>query len=244
MNVRPQKIYSIHRTIYGYWFGFVCVVLSIALLLFYVLPACSSQEAIKLPSPQYNSTMSVEKAIQKRRSIRVFSDEPLTIREVSQLLWATQGVTDERGFRTCPSAGALYPLEVYIVTGNVNDLLDGVYKYNPDGHEIKKVVGGDKRNELFQVTLKQVSVKRAALVIVISAIYERTTAKYGERGSRYVHIEAGHAAQNVFLQSVSLGLGMVVIGAFQDSEVSKLLKMSQNEKPLYIIPIGRTEKYN
>jgi SagB-type dehydrogenase family enzyme len=229
---------------YGNWFGFVCTVLGISLLLLYVLPAYSGQEAIKLPSPQYNSNMSVEKALQMRRSIRAFSDEPLTIKEVSQLLWATQGVTDERGFRTSPSAGALYPLEVYIATGNVTDLADGVYKYNPYGHEIEKVLNGDKRTELFQAALKQVSVKHSALVIVISAIYERTTAKYGKRGIRYVHMEAGHAAQNVFLQSVSLGLGMVVIGAFQDSKVSEVLKMSQKEKPLYIIPVGRIGKSN
>ena len=229
---------------YGNLCGFVCTVLSISLLLLYVIPAYSGQKAIKLPSPQYNSNMSVEKALQTRRSIRAFSDEPLTIKEVSQLLWATQGVTDERGFRTSPSAGALYPLEVYIATGNVTDLTDGVYKYNPYGHEIEKVLNGDKRTELFQAALKQVSVKHSALVIVISAIYERTTAKYGKRGIRYVHMEAGHAAQNVFLQSVSLGLGMVVIGAFQDSKVSEVLKMSQNEKPLYIIPVGRIGKSN
>ena len=229
---------------YGNLCGFLCAVLSISLLLLYVIPAYSGQKAIKLPSPQYNSNMSVEKALQTRRSIRAFSDEPLTIKEVSQLLWATQGVTDERGFRTSPSAGALYPLEVYIATGNVTDLTDGVYKYNPYGHEIEKVLNGDKRTELFQAALKQVSVKHSALVIVISAIYERTTAKYGKRGIRYVHMEAGHATQNVFLQSVSLGLGMVVIGAFQDSKVSEVLKMSQNEKPLYIIPVGRIGKSN
>ena len=105
-------------------------------------------KSIKLPKPQYDSNVSIEKALLKRRSVRSYKSEPLTIAEISQLLWAAQGVTKSRGYRTAPSAGALYPLEVYIVAGNVSDFEAGIYKYNSHKHEIVKTVKGDKRSEL------------------------------------------------------------------------------------------------
>ena len=196
-------------------------------------------EIIKLPEPRYDSETSIEKALLERRSVRDYKDEPLTLIEVSQLLWAAQGITDPGGFRTAPSAGALYPLELYVVAGNVNDLPDGIYKYKPHGHELARVVEGDKRTELCNAALDQPPVKDAAAVIVFSAVYERTTGKYGERGIRYVHIEAGHAAQNIYLQAVSLNLGTVVIGAFDDEEVKKVLNTGDEEQPLYIMPVGK-----
>ena len=196
-------------------------------------------EKIRLPEPKYDSNTSVEQALLKRRSVRVYKDETLALTEVSQLLWAAQGITDPRGFRTAPSAGALYPLELYVVAGNVNDLPDGIYKYKPHKHELAMVVEGDKRTELYNAALDQPSIKDAATVIVFSAVYERTTGKYGERGIRYVHIEVGHAAQNIYLQAVSLNLGLVVIGAFDDEEVKKIMNMEDKEQPLYIIPVGK-----
>ena len=196
-------------------------------------------ETIKLPEPQSDSDISIEEALLKRRSVRSFKDSPLTLAEVSQLLWAAQGTTSPRGLRTAPSAGALYPLEIYVVAGNVEDLPNGVYNYRPYKHELVRVAKGDKRIELCGAALGQTSVRNAAAVIVLSAVYERTTMKYGDRGMRYVHIETGHAAQNVFLQSVSLTLGTVVIGAFHDDAVKKILKMSDREQPLYIMPVGR-----
>ncbi|MEW6416825.1 MAG: SagB/ThcOx family dehydrogenase [Nitrospirota bacterium] len=196
-------------------------------------------EIIKLPEPAYKSNTSVEEALLKRRCVRDYKDKPLTLAEVSQLLWAAQGITGSFGFRTAPSAGALYPLEVYIFAGNVRDLPGGIYRYRPHKHGIEMVVKGDKRNELCSAALNQSSVRDAPAVIVFSAVYERTTVKYGERGIRYVHIEAGHAAQNVFLQAVSLNLGAVVIGAFYDDEVKKIMKMPDREQPLYIMPVGR-----
>jgi SagB-type dehydrogenase family enzyme len=196
-------------------------------------------EKIKLPEPKYDSNTSVEQALLKRRSVRVYKDEPLALTEVSQLLWAAQGITDPRGFRTAPSAGALYPLELYVVAGNVNDLPDGIYRYKPHKHELAMVVEGDKRTELCNAALDQPSIKDAAAVIVFSAVYERTTGKYGERGIRYVHIEVGHAAQNIYLQAVSLNPGLVVIGAFDDEEVKKIMNMEDKEHPLYIIPVGK-----
>lgn len=196
-------------------------------------------ETIRLPEPKYDSNISIEKALLKRRSVRSYKDSPLTLAEVSQLLWAAQGITSPRGLRTAPSAGALYPLEIYVVAGNVEDLPDGVYNYMPDKHELARVVKGDKRTELCNAALGQTSVRNAAAVIVFSAVYGRTTVKYGDRGMQYVHIETGHAAQNVFLQTIPLNLGTVVIGAFYDDEVKKVLQMSDTEQPLYIMPVGR-----
>ncbi|HBR21926.1 MAG TPA: nitroreductase [Nitrospiraceae bacterium] len=202
-------------------------------------PMESINEKIKLPEPKYDSNTSVEQALLERRSVRVYKDESLTLTEVSQLLWAAQGITDPRGFRTSPSAGALYPLELYVLAGNVNDLPNGVYKYKPHKHELAMVVEGDKRTELCNAALDQPRVKDAAAVIVFSAVYERTTGEYGERGIRYVHIEVGHAAQNIYLQAVSLNLGTVVMGAFDDEEVKKIMNIGDKEQPLYIMPVGK-----
>jgi SagB-type dehydrogenase family enzyme len=196
-------------------------------------------ETIKLPEPAQDSNTSIEEAILKRRSARTYKESPLTLKEISQLLWAAQGITDPRGLRAAPSAGALYPLEIYVIAGNVNDLPDGIYHYKPLKHELVRIVKGDKRNELCNAALGQSSIRTAAAVIVFSAVYERTTIKYGDRGIKYVHIETGHAAQNVFLQAVSLDLGTVVIGAFDDDAVTEVLKMPDREQPLYIMPVGR-----
>ncbi|HEY60887.1 MAG TPA: SagB/ThcOx family dehydrogenase [Anaerolineae bacterium] len=197
-------------------------------------------EKIKLLEPEYDSNTSVEQALLERRSVRAYKDEPLTLTEVSQLLWAAQGITDPRkGFRTAPSAGALYPLEVYVVINNAEGVAKGVYKYKPHEHELVKVKDGGVRDELTVAALGQTCVGDGSMVIVFSAVYERTTQKYGDRGIRYVHMEAGHAAQNVYLQAVSLNLGTVVVGAFKDDEVRKILNMSDEEHPLYIMPVGK-----
>ncbi len=198
-----------------------------------------SMDTIKLPEPNYDSKTSVENALLERRSVRGYKKESLTLVEVSQLLWAAQGITNKRGFRTAPSAGALFPLEVYIVVGDVNDLPEGIYQYKPHKHELLKIADGDKRSELCTAALGQGCIKQCAAVIVFSAVYERTTKKYGERGIKYVHMEVGHAAQNVHLQVVSLNLGTVVVGAFHDNEVKRIMNMTDKEQPLCIMPIGR-----
>ena len=199
----------------------------------------SNSSKIKLPSPRYNSGVSIEQALLKRRSVRKYKAEPLTIAEVSQLLWSAQGITNPNGFRTAPSAGALYPLEVYLVVGEVKGLSQGIYKYLPKQHELLKIKDGDVRRELAIAALGQSWVKDAAIDIVFAAVYERVTRKYGKRGIRYVHMEVGHAAQNIYLQAVSLKLGTVVVGAFEDEKVKEILNMSENEQPLYIMPIGK-----
>lgn len=196
-------------------------------------------ERIKLPEPRYEGETSIEEALARRRSIRAYSGDNLTREEVSQLLWAAQGITAPWGGRTAPSAGALYPLELYVVVGDVEGIDKGVYRYSPEEHELEKVRDGDIRTELADAALGQECVRDAAIDLVFAAVYERTTAKYKERGIQYVHLEAGHAAQNVYLQAVSLDLGTVTIGAFVDSEVKKIMNIGEQEDPLYIMPVGR-----
>ena len=203
--------------------------------------ANESSKTVNLPEPE-GKRVSVEKALRERRSVRSFKDEALSLAEISQLLWSAQGITSPRGFRAAPSAGALYPLEIYLVAGNVENLADGVYRYVPEKHELEKIAGGDKRTELYKSALGQRAVLDAPAGFVISAVYNRTTRKYGERGIRYVHMEAGHAAQNLCLQAISLDLATVVIGAFTDRDVKEILSVKKGEEPLYIIPAGVPQK--
>jgi SagB-type dehydrogenase family enzyme len=194
---------------------------------------------IKLPEPRYSSDVSVEETMLKRRSRRDYTGEPLTLWEVSQLLWAAQGITANWGGRTAPSAGATYPLETYVAVGDVKGLEKGVYKYKLREHELEKVLDGDKRMELAIASLGQPWVKEGAIDLVFTAIYERTTGRYGKRGIRYVHMEVGHVGQNVYLQAEALDLATVVIGAFFDGQVKSILNLPENEHPLYIMPVGR-----
>lgn len=187
---------------------------------------------IPLPSPRLEGKMSLEQALLNRRSIRSFTTTPLTSEQIGQLLWAAQGITDPRGHRTSPSAGALYPLELYVVDH------DSVYHYLAEGHELEPTVEGNRVDALFRAALEQEAVSEAPITNVVAAVYERTAVKYSQRAERYVHLEAGHAAQNILLQAVSLGLGAVPIGAFHDQEVQQALELPQNHQPLYLIPVG------
>lgn len=202
-------------------------------------PADDENQIINLPEPANDGSVSVEYALQNRRSVRSYSNKPMTISQVSQILWAAQGITTQsRGFRTAPSAGALYPLEVYVIIDNVDELDQGLYKYKVRGHQLRKLKKGEINRDLAGAALGQACIKQAAMLVVFSAVYERTTGKYSDRGERYVHMEAGHAAQNVYLQAESLELGTVVVGAFNDDKVEKLLNMPENETALYILPVG------
>jgi SagB-type dehydrogenase family enzyme len=198
-----------------------------------------SSETIKLPQPVYDGKTSLEMAMKERRSVRQYKDLPITLSDLSQILWAAQGISGAGGRRTAPSAGAQYPLVVHVVAGNVSELPAGTYLYKSQDHGLLKIEDGDMRTALGRAALGQSPIKNAAAVLVISALYERTTVKYGERGIRYAHMEAGHAAQNVLLQAVSLNLGAVVIGAFQDEQVRRVLHLPGKEQPLYILPLGR-----
>ncbi len=194
---------------------------------------------ITLPKPRYDSDISVEGAILQRKSIRDYTNEALTLPEIAQLVWVAQGITDPDGKRAAPSAGATYPLEIYAVIGNVEGITSGIYRYKPHQHGLVRVVDGELRKALAKAALDEQFIAQAPVNLVITAIYERTTDRYGERGIRYVHMEAGHVAQNVCLQAVALNLGTVVVGAFYDSQVKEILKLADNEVPLYIIPVGR-----
>jgi SagB-type dehydrogenase family enzyme len=194
---------------------------------------------IRLPRLTLSSGRSLERVLQVRRSIREYSRKPLTHDELAQLLWAAQGVTGPEGLRTAPSAGALYPLEVDVVIGDVDGLPSAIYRYDPDRHELVLTREGDRRRELGAAALGQDCVEAGAAVIALAAVYERTTGKYGERGIRYVHMEVGHAAQNVCLEAAALGLGAVVVGAFEDAAVKRVLGLARDEEPLSLIPVGR-----
>ena len=196
-------------------------------------------ELIFLPDPNYEGEISVEQALLERRSVRSYSIAPLSLAEISQLLWAAQGVTSPNGGRTAPSAGALYPLELYLLEKNVSDLPNGIYHYRPREHALVLKIEGDHQQALYEAALRQSAVMDAAAVIVITAIYERTTIKYGERGRQYVHMEVGSVSQNIYLQAVALEMGTVFIGAFHDDQVRILLHLSKDEIPLGIIPVGR-----
>jgi SagB-type dehydrogenase family enzyme len=226
--------------------GIGLIVLPLLAGIFLLPEGCGKTEAsspaaesiIALPEPSYDSDTSVEKALLGRRSVRDYSGKPVTLPQLGQLLWAAQGITDPSGKRTAPSAGALYPLEVYAVAGNVEGLAPGIYRYRPGTHDLAKVLDGDRREALSGAALSQPSISQGALDIVITAVYERTTVKYGDRGVRYVHIEAGHAAENICLEAVALKLGTVTIGAFEDDKVKNVLKCPDDEAPLYILPVG------
>jgi len=198
-------------------------------------------ELISLPKPDVKGKMPLEKTIRQRRSLREYAPGPLTLDQVSQLLWAAEGVTHPEGLRAAPSAGALYPLEVYLVAGEVEGLEPGVYRYLPRGHDLEPVVAGDRRSRLSKAALGQDCVRNAPAVIAFTAIYERTTKKYGERGIRYVHMDLGFAAENVYLQAVPLGLGTVMVGAFHDDQVREVLGASEEEHPLALLPVGRVK---
>lgn len=202
-------------------------------------PLSGKEAPVKLPEPQHEGKVSIEETLFERRSVRGYKNEPLTLAEVSQLLWAAQGITESGGLRTAPSAGALYPLEVYLVAGNVSSLSSGIYKYVPDGHQLIRMSDGDVRGELARAALSQTFIADAPASFIFTAVYERTTRKYGERGVRYVHVEVGHAAENLLLQGVALGIGAVTVGAFADDQVARLMKLPAGEEPLYIIAAGR-----
>jgi SagB-type dehydrogenase family enzyme len=203
--------------------------------------AAKEQLVIKLPQPAYDGNVSVEKALQKRKSVRSYTNGPVSLSEVSQLLWAAQGITRKNGMRTSPSAGALYPLEVYLVAGHVQKLPQGIYKYRPLGHELVMIEKGDQRADLCAAALAQTCIEDGAIDIVLTAVYERTARKYGKKAERYVHMEIGHAAQNIYLQAVALGLGTVVVGAFNEASVKEVLMMKREQFPLCIMPIGRVD---
>jgi SagB-type dehydrogenase family enzyme len=182
-----------------------------------------------LPAPRLKGTVSVEEALARRRSVRQFTPTPLSWDEIGQLAWAAQGITEPaRKLRTAPSAGALYPLEVYLVTP------EGAYHYLPEGHRVERLSDRDARSALGAGA----SAAQAPLVIVLAAVYERTRARFGDQAERYVYMEAGHVAENIQLQAVAMGLGSVTIGGAREEEVRTALGLPEDQHTLYVIPVG------
>ena len=195
---------------------------------------------IKLPSPQLKGNISIEEALLKRRSVRDYKTDAITLEQLSQLLWAGQGITAADFFRTAPSAGASYPLELFVIAGNVKELDAGVYHYNVKEHLLSLHMKGDIREKLgTAAAFNQKCISEAPICISVCAVYERTMKTYGKRGERYVHIDTGHCAENIALQAVALGLATVMVGAFEDKKVSEILNLGDELKPLYIIPVGK-----
>lgn len=179
----------------------------------------SEQKEILLPQPQRKGETSLEETLQKRRSIREYKNEPLSLKDTAQILWASQGITE----------------------GNhrVEGVAEGVYRYDPKDYKLVSIVGGDFNKTLAEVAANQVWIEKSAAILLISADFEKTTQKYGERGKQYVWMEAGHSAQNVYLQAISLELGTVSVGAFDEGRVQKILNLPENILPLIIMPIGK-----
>jgi len=193
----------------------------------------SSANILRLPAPQQTGKMSLEEALARRQSVREFTREALSERELSQLLWAAQGVTHAAGLRTAPSAGAVYPLELYVA------LASGFYRYDARPHQLVRLSDRDLRAAMRRSAFDQEAITQAASVFVMAAVYERMSGKYGAtRTPRYVDMEVGHAAQNLLLEAVALGLGGVPVGAFEDDALQNALGLPADQRPLYLVPVG------
>ena len=197
----------------------------------------SRAATVDLPEPRLKSEVSLEETLLKRRSVREFADEKLSLEEIGQLLWAAQGITEpERGLRTAPSAGATYPLEIYVVTP------DGFYQYVPQGHTLETRSTEDLRATLSKAVGGQKSVAEAGADVVITAVFERTAKKYRGHATRYVHLEAGHVAQNILLQAVALGLSAVPVGGGDGKRIIEALSIPSDHTPVYLVPVGRKKE--
>lgn len=224
-----------------------CAVFSLAVFLsVFIVPAitfaAAAEQQIALPKAKTSGGISVEQALNARRSHRRYADTPLTLKQVGQLMWAAQGINDPRGLRTAPSAGGTYPLTLYLVAGNVEGLEPAVYMYHPQSHRLIRTADRDRRAMLAGACMSQPWVKAAPASIVFVAERENTSAVYGRRGIRYVDMEVGHAAQNIYLQTVPLGLGTVAVGACDDAHVARVLNLEAGLTPLYVMPIGKVAK--
>ncbi len=199
------------------------------------------EESMNLPAPKLDGNVSLETTIKQRRTVRSFANEPLTVTQLSQILWAAQGITEDRGTkRAAPSGGALYPIDIYAVVGKigVRDLAQGVYHYDPPRHSLERIVDTDQKEAVAVASLRQMWMTTAPVILVITVEYDRITIKYGERGKRYAVIEVGHIGQNIFLQCQALGLSAGIVGAFYDTQVTSAVNTPKNHEPLIIMPVG------
>ncbi len=188
---------------------------------------------VVLPAPVTDGQMSLEAAIAGRRSVKEFSDTPLTWQEIGQLAWAAQGITEpEKGFRAAPSAAAMYPLHLYLVTP------DGLYHYAPVGHKLERLPLADALTKLRGVTSNQPSIQQAPLTVIITAAFAPMRERFGERADPFVYMEAGHVGQNLQLQARVLGLGSLPVGGFDPARVAEALALPAEHTVVYLMPIG------
>ena len=234
----PPQHYPQQVLVFGERLLVICCALPFCLGVVGNAALASEEGEVVLSEPRRDGKFAVERALALRRSIREFTGEPLSLVAVSQLLWAAQGVTHPDGLRTTPSAGALHPLEIYLVVGAVTGLEPGVYRYDPQRHRLALQSAGDSRAGVVEATLGQDWVAEAPAIIVLAGVYQRTSRKYGERAPRYVHMEMGHASQNVYLQATALGLGTTLVGAFRGDQLTKVLGLPKHIEPLGLLPVG------
>jgi SagB-type dehydrogenase family enzyme len=201
-------------------------------------PPSGRKEPLRLPPPDKVGRMPVELALLRRRSVRAFSQRPLPLTAVSQLLWAAQGMTAADGGRTAPSAGGLWPLELHLVASRIEGLAPGLYRYSPASHALFCTASEVLVPKLAKASFEQDFIAEAAAVFLIAAVEGRTSRKYRSDAPRYVAFEAGAASQNLALQAVALGLGTVVVGAFDEDAVGKLARLAAGERPLFLMPVG------
>jgi SagB-type dehydrogenase family enzyme len=221
---------------------FLCAVFICAL----PIPWCVAADTVPLPKPEFTGKVSVEKAMIQKKSVREFSGKPLTLAEVSQMLWAANGnlaldAVSSATTKVIPSAGGLYPLEVFVVCGKdtVQGLTEGIYQYSPSANSLLNLSQGDSRVILASACLSQMWMARAPAMVIVGAVFGRTTAKYGDQGIRYVYMEAGNCNQNLYLQAESLGLKMSTVGAFEAGQVAAAAKLPGGVIPLLVMPVGK-----
>ena len=209
------------------------------------LSACAKEGEFKLPKPRLKGQLSVEAALVAKKTVRSFSKKPLTLEQVSQILWSTNGnlPTDAITSSTrkvIASAGALYPLEVFLLTGKdtVGNLPAAVFRYEPKKHVLETVTKGDKRSAVAGAAFSQMWLAKAPAMVLIAAVPARTTVKYGQRGLRYIFMEVGAADQNIYLQAEALGLHAGTVGAFKDALVAKAAKLPKNAMPALLVAVG------
>jgi SagB-type dehydrogenase family enzyme len=226
------------------WCSYKCseqclLVVIVAIMALFGGEACMAEKDIyRLPEAGLGADACLIPVLQQRRTNRAFASRPVSLADVAQLLWAAQGITSHEGYRTAPSAGALYPLELHLVSGRIDGLPAGSYRYDPVRHALRVETTDDLRQAVAGAALDQDWIAQAPAIVVVSAVDSRTTRKYGPRGIRYVHMEVGHAGQNLLLQAVALGLAGATVGAFDDERLQQLLKLPEEERPLLILPVG------
>lgn len=238
-SFKSKNVSQVHQLILNrHVLSFCLITLAVLFLSKDILAQQLAGTLISLPKPDVSHGMPLNLTLKSRRSLRRFSKKSISLSELSQLLWSAQGVTHLLGFRTAPSAGALYPLEVFLVAKNVDELPQGIYHYKPNQHALELHIAGDHHKQLYEAANRQSSIKNSAVTFIITAVTERTGQRYGQRAKQYVSIEAGSAAQNVYLEATSLKLGTVFVGTFKDKELLQLLKLPSEYMALGIMPIG------